>query len=120
MRRAGLSKAKVIYIKNLARAVQQDNLDFKKFARMSDEEIISALTEIKGIGRWTAEMFLIFSLCRPNVFSHGDLGLKNALKKLYNIDSKLHTRKLKKLLDSWEPHKSLASRHLWASLNNEP
>jgi DNA-3-methyladenine glycosylase II len=120
LRRAGLSKAKTLYIKGLAKAVKRGEVKFKKFPGMQDEEIIENLIQIKGIGRWTAEMFLIFSMCRPNVFSPGDLGLRNAIKKLYNIDSKLHTKKLQKLLASWEPHKSLASRHLWASLKNEP
>jgi DNA-3-methyladenine glycosylase II len=116
MRAAGLSFQKISYIKNLARAVQNGDLDFKKFAKMNDEEIIGQLVKIKGIGRWTAEMFLMFSLNRPNVFSIGDLGLRTGLKKLYNIDAKRHHRKLKKLLDLWNPHKTLASRHLWASL----
>lgn len=117
MRAAGLSFQKISYIKNLAKAVEQGSLDFKKFGKMPDEEIIADLILIKGIGRWTAEMFLMFSLGRPDVFSHGDLGLRNAIKKLYNIDPKLHTKKLQKLIETWKPHRTLASRHLWASLN---
>jgi DNA-3-methyladenine glycosylase II len=116
LRACGLSSAKISYIKNLARAVERGSVDFKKFAKMEDEDIIENLITIKGIGRWTAEMFLMFSLTRPNVFSLGDLGLRNGLKKLYNLDAKRHHRKLKKLLDLWHPHKTLASRHLWASL----
>jgi DNA-3-methyladenine glycosylase II len=116
LRQAGLSFQKISYIKHLARAVHSGSLDFKKIQRMADEEVIASLTEVKGIGRWTAEMFLMFSLNRPNVFSSGDLGLKNGLKKLYNIDAKRHRIKLQKLLDSWHPHKTAASRLLWAGL----
>ncbi len=116
LRTAGLSFQKISYIKNLARSVEKGNVEFKKFSQMEDEEIISQLITIKGIGRWTAEMFLMFSLARPNVFSAGDLGLRNGLKKLYKIDAKRHHRKLEKLLDAWHPYKTVASRHLWASL----
>lgn len=116
LRSAGLSFQKISYIKNLSSAVKNGQLNFSKLKKMDDEEIIIALTEIKGIGRWTAEMFLMFSLNRPNVFSVGDLGLRNGLKKLYKLDAKRHHRKLEKLLSLWHPHKTLASRHLWASL----
>ena len=117
LRGIGLSFQKVSYIKNLAAAVANGQINFKKLVRQSDEEIIAQLTRIKGIGRWTAEMFLIFSLGHMDVYSHADLGLKNAVKKLYNIDPKFHTRKLKKLLDTWAPYKSHASRLLWKSLD---
>jgi DNA-3-methyladenine glycosylase II len=118
LRAVGLSGQKISYIKNLAKAVERGEVDFEKFKKMGDEEIIEHLTRVKGIGRWTAEMFLIFSMNRPDVFSHGDLGLKNAIKKLYKIDPKIHTKKLEKIINSWKPHRSLASRHLWASLKN--
>jgi len=117
LRKVGLSFGKIAYLKNLSQAVFTGELNFKKLVRATDEEVIAELTKIKGIGRWTAEMFLIFSLGRPNVFSEGDLGLRNAIKKLYNIDPKVHTKSLKKLLDNWHPYKSSASRHLWASLS---
>ena len=116
LRACGLSGSKVSYIKNLAQAVEDGNVDFTNIGKRGDEEIIEMLTKVKGIGRWTAEMFLIFSLCRPDIFSHGDLGLKNAIKKLYRIDPKLHKKRYAKLIESWSPYQSLASRHLWASL----
>ena len=116
LRTSGLSGSKISYIKNIAETVESGAVDFKKLKKLSDEEIITELVKIKGIGRWSAEMFLIFSLNRPNVFSHGDLGLKNAVKKLYSIDPKLHSGKLNKLLDTWHPHASTASRYLWKSL----
>ena len=117
LRSAGLSFQKISYIKSLAKLIKQGSIDFKKFKKMSDEEIITALTEVKGIGRWTAEMFLMSCLVRPDVFSHGDLGLKNAIKKWYKLDQKLHSKKYHRLVESWSPHRAIAARYLWASLN---
>ena len=118
LRSAGLSFQKIGYIKSLAGLVEKGKIDFKKFKKLSDEEIIALLTEVKGIGRWTAEMFLMFCLARPDVFSHGDLGLKNAIKKWYKLDIKLHPKKYHRLVESWSPHRTIAARFLWASLNN--
>ncbi len=117
LRTAGLSFQKISYIKSLAALVAKEKIDFKKFAKLTDEEIIVLLTEVKGIGRWTAEMFLMFCLNRPDIFSHGDLGLKNAVKKLYKLDAKLHSKKYHRLVESWSPHRTTAARYLWASLN---
>lgn len=117
LRKAGLSFQKIDYIKSLAKLIDQGKINFKKFGKMSDEEIIINLTEVKGIGRWTAEMFLMFALGRPDVFSHGDLGLRNAIKKLYKLDKDLHTKKYHKLVESWSPHRTTAARYLWASLS---
>lgn len=117
LREAGLSFQKISYIKSLAKLVEQGSIDFKRFKKMSDEEIIVTLTKVKGIGRWTVEMFLMFCLNRPDVFSHGDLGLKNAIKKLYKLDKDLHSKKYHHLVESWSPHRTIAARYLWASLN---
>lgn len=103
LRDCGLSWAKIKYIKDLA----SKNLDFSKIDTMTDQEVIAHLTQVKGIGPWTAEMFLIFTLGRPDVFSQGDLGLRNAIKKLY---------KRKPNVKKWSPFKSYASRILWKSL----
>lgn len=119
LRSAGLSFQKISYIKSLAGLVNKGKIDFKKFKKLSDEEIISLLTKVKGIGRWTAEMFLMFCLGRPDVFSHGDLGLKNAIKKWYNLDKDRHSKKYHKLVESWSPHRTTAARYLWASLRQK-
>ena len=119
LRKAGLSGSKVTYIKNIAEAVTSGSIKFKQLLKADDETVIAELTKIKGIGRWTAEMFLMFSLGRPDIFSHGDLGLKNAIKKLYKIDPTVHTKKYHKLIESWKPHRSIASRYLWKSLDSE-
>jgi DNA-3-methyladenine glycosylase II len=116
LRSVGLSYQKISYIKSLAKLVKEGSIDFKKFAKMTDEEIIEVLVKAKGIGQWTAEMFLMFCLGRPDVFSDGDLGLKNAIKKLYKINKNDHPKKYQKLVESWSPHRTTAARYLWASL----
>jgi len=127
LRTAGLSFQKIGYIKSLAGLVEKGKIDFRGFSagggsasggqRLSDEEIISLLTEVKGIGRWTAEMFLMFCLNRPDVFSHGDLGLRNAVKKWYKLDKDRHSKKYHRLVNSWSPHRTTAAKYLWASLD---
>lgn len=119
LRTAGLSFQKIGYMKSLAALVEKKKIDFRQFKKLSDEEIISLLTEVKGIGRWTAEMFLMFCLNRPDVFSHGDLGLRNAVKKWYKLDKDAHTKKYHKLVESWSPHRTAAARYLWASLSQK-
>src|SRR5579872_2458525 len=88
IRTAGISFQKISYIKSVADAFLSDLIDVKKIKKMSDEEVIAALTQIRGVGRWTAEMALIFTLNRPDVFSLGDLGLRNAITRLYGITDK--------------------------------
>ncbi len=108
-RSAGVSYAKISYAKNIAQAVKVGELDFGQFPELSDQEIKDKLIKIKGVGPWTAEMFLIFTLGRPDVFSDGDLGLKNAIKKLYpqGVNPAL-----------WRPYTSYACLYLWKSLDN--
>lgn len=108
-RSAGVSYAKIRYSKNIAKAVIEGSLHLSKFDSMSDDEIKSELVKINGIGPWTAEMFLMFTLGRPDIFSIGDLGLKNAILKLYpsGVDPA-----------SWKPYRTYACRYLWKSLDN--
>lgn len=119
LKTAGLSFQKIGYIKSLAKLVERDEISFNNFNKMADEEIIGHLIKVKGIGRWTAEMFLMFCLNRPDVFSHGDLGLKNAVKKWYKLDAKLHPKKYHRLVESWSPYRTAAAGYLWASLELE-
>jgi DNA-3-methyladenine glycosylase II len=118
LRKAGISRQKMGYLKDLARHVAEKKIDFKKIEKQSDEEVITELVAVKGIGRWTAEMFLIFELRRPDVFSAGDLGLRNAIKRLYGLRKDPTPQQMEKLAKAWSPHRSLASRYLWASLDN--
>lgn len=116
MRRAGLSGSKVKYIKDLARKIHNKEVALHKLKKMSDEEVIEHLIQVKGIGRWTGEMFLMFSLDRPDVFSHGDLGLRNAIQKLYGKKRPLTQKQIEKIVQKWSPHRTTASRYLWRSL----
>lgn len=120
LRSVGVSGSKASYIKNIAAGFEDGSLGFKYINKKTDEEIIEMLVRIKGIGRWTAEMFLIFSLSRPDVFSFGDLGLRNAVKKVYGLRKDPSPEKLKQLSAKWCPHRTCASLYLWASLDSRP
>lgn len=113
MRKAGLSESKSKYVKNIAQAVIDGVVNFKKINDLGNEEVISSLTKIKGVGRWTAEMFLMFTLGREDVFSKGDYGLKKAIEKLYGVDYDLEN-----LEQKWIPYRTYASLALWHSLDN--
>ena len=117
MRKAGLSKMKVSFLKDLARNVLSGGVNFKKMPHMSDEEVIEHLTNVKGIGRWTAEMFLMFSLGRDDVFSYGDLGLRNAMQRIYGLKKHPTPKQAEKISAAWSPYRTLASRYLWASVD---
>lgn len=117
LRSAGMSYSKAGYIKNIAQAFKDKELDINKLKKMSDEEIIKELTKIKGVGNWTAEMTLIFTLKREDVFSLGDAGLRRAIKNLYKIEKE---KEILTLAEKWKPNRSLACWYLWRSLDNEP
>jgi DNA-3-methyladenine glycosylase II len=119
LRAAGLSWQKISYIQNIARAVLRGELKIAKMDELTDDEIIHQLTRIKGIGKWTAEMFIMFSLGRPDVFSMGDLGLRNAIKKIYNLDS-VSPAEAAKIAEKWSPYRTTACRILWLTLDNSP
>lgn len=110
---------KASFIKDLARKIIDGTVDFKKMDAWSDEEVIEHLVRVKGIGRWTAEMFLMFSLRREDVFSYGDLGLRNAMQKIYKMKKHPTPRQAEKISEKWRPYRTLASRYLWASLEVE-
>lgn len=115
IRGAGISFQKISYIKSVSDAFISGLIDTKKLAAMNDEEVIQTLTQIRGVGRWTAEMILIFTLNRPDVFSVGDLGIRNAITKLYGITEK---DDMIQLAETWAPNRSTACWYLWRSLEN--
>jgi DNA-3-methyladenine glycosylase II len=117
IRSAGVSGAKTGFIKDLAARLEDGRLSLRSIHLLDNEEAIKKLIEVKGIGRWTAEMFLMFSLQRPDIFSYGDLGLKNAIKKLYRLKEHPTERAAAKITEKWKPYRTLASRYLWASLD---
>jgi DNA-3-methyladenine glycosylase II len=116
LRAVGLSNQKTKYVKNLAEFATHNSLEIEEINKKSDEEIIELLTQIKGIGRWTVEMMLMFSLQRPNVFPIDDLGIYQSMIELYQIDetNKKETRKkLYEIAEHWNPYRSWACRYLW-------
>jgi DNA-3-methyladenine glycosylase II len=116
LRQAGMSYSKAGYIKNIAQAFKDKTIEIEKIRKMNDNEVITELTKIKGVGKWTAEMILIFTLNREDVFSLGDAGLKRAIKNLYGITDE---KKILKLSETWKPKRSFACWYLWRSLNNQ-
>ena len=116
LRAVGVSNQKAKYLISLAEHFLDGTINPHKLKRLSDEEVIAALTTVKGIGKWTAEMFLIFSLGRPDIFSVGDLGLRNAVKNIYGIEK---YDEIERHAERWKPHRSVASWYLWRSLENE-
>ena len=113
LRSAGMSYSKTNYIKNIARAFKEGELVMAEIIKMTDEEVIKELTKIKGVGKWTAEMILIFTLKREDVFSLGDAGLRRAIKNLYKLEKDAD---ILKLSEKWKPFRSHASWYLWRSL----
>jgi DNA-3-methyladenine glycosylase II len=117
LKNCGLSEKKTRYIKQNAELWHK--IPISDFVLMEDEEIITELTKLYGIGRWTAEMFMMFSLARPDVFSYGDYGLMKSLYKHYNYKPH-YVRKIANTVDCWSPHRTLASLALWHQLDNAP
>jgi DNA-3-methyladenine glycosylase II len=120
VRSAGLSRSKVAFLRDLAERANDGRLDLVGLAELSDEDVIAALTEIKGVGPWTAEMFLIFHLGRPDVISTGDLGIRRAVQIAYGLDDLPGPTDLERIAEPWRPHRTLACLYLWRSLDNTP
>lgn len=118
-RDAGMSWSKIKYMKDLAQHVLDRKLDLLSLHTHENEEIIKLLTQVKGIGPWTVEMFLMFTLGRPDVFSLGDLGLKRGIQKLYGLKDEPTKAELLEYAQKWAPFRTYASRILWKSLDNE-
>jgi DNA-3-methyladenine glycosylase II len=118
IRSAGLSYGKISYLKDLASKIVSKEIILENLKTMSDEDVTHELVKIKGIGPWTAEMFLMFALKRQDVFSAGDLGLRNAIQKIYNLKAKPTVEQLQEISSKWIPYRTYASRILWKSLDN--
>jgi DNA-3-methyladenine glycosylase II len=115
MRQAGLSRGKMAYIRDLARHVRDGSLNFHRFARMDDEEVIADLVRVRGIGRWTAEMFLMFNLRRPDILPVDDLGFRSAVAKAYALKQRPTAKELKLMGERWRPYRSAAVWYFWQS-----
>jgi DNA-3-methyladenine glycosylase II len=116
----GLSHAKVAYLRSLAERVLDGSLDLDHLDRLPDEEVIAQLTAVKGIGPWSADMFLIFRLGRPDVLPVGDLGIRRAFMIHYRLPERPTTAEMERIAEPWRPHRTLASIYLWRSLQVTP
>ena len=117
MRACGLSGQKVLYVKDLARHFDEGLIKPRRWTRMDDEAVIEDLVRVKGIGRWSAEMFLLFRMMRPNILPVGDLGLQRAMEKLYNGGESLTKDEMRRIGAPWQPWSSVATWYLWRSLD---
>lgn len=120
LRAAGMSRQKIAYFRDLCEKVSTGALPLDRLDAMTDDEVIDALTRVKGIGRWSAEMFLMFRLHRPDVLPVGDLGIVNAVTQVYRLRKKPTAERIRQIGESWRPYRSVASWYLWRSLDNEP
>ena len=120
LRGAGLSGQKIGYLRDLCRRIEDRSLPLDALEAMADEDVIAALTQVKGIGRWTAEMFLMFRLQRPDVLPVGDLGIVKAVQRNYRMRKVPSAARLHRLGEAWRPYRSIACWYLWASLDNVP
>jgi DNA-3-methyladenine glycosylase II len=120
LRGAGLSGRKTEYIRDLASHVLAGELELDRLGKLEDEEVIEEIVAVRGLGRWTAEMFLIFHLQRPDVLSGGDLGIRKAIQIEYGLEAMPPPKQVIEIGEPWRPHRSLASLYLWESLAAVP
>jgi DNA-3-methyladenine glycosylase II len=120
LRAAGLSGAKAAYLRDLAEHIVDGDLPIDRLAELSDDEVYDTLIAVKGLGRWTVDMFLIFHLGRPDILPVGDLGIRRAIQINYGLDQMPKPAQMEQIAESWRPHRSLASLYLWESLDNRP
>ena len=116
LQKTGLSRMKIFYIKELSRKIESKDLNMRNFSSYEDEKIIEDLTNIKGIGRWTAEMFLIFSMGRLDVLPVGDLGLKKGIQLMFSLGELPSEEQIRELAEPWRPYRTVATWYLWKSL----
>jgi len=120
MREAGLSRQKTSYLRDLAAKVLAGELPIDQLHELDDEAVITAIVKVKGLGRWSAEMFLMFRLRRPDVLPVDDLGIVNAIQRLYGLRKKPKPERIRKIAEAWRPYRTVACWYLWRSLENTP
>lgn len=120
LRSVGFSGQKVAYLRDLCARIADGRLDLEALDALGDEAVVERLTAVKGFGRWTAEMFLMFRLHRPDVLPAGDLGIVNAIRRLYGMRVRPKPDRILKIGEAWRPYRSVASWYLWQTLRNEP
>ncbi|HEY3267498.1 MAG TPA: DNA-3-methyladenine glycosylase [Armatimonadota bacterium] len=120
LRACGLSRAKAAYVRDLADHVRDGRLELERMDALSDDDVIAELTAVKGIGRWTAEMILIFHLNRPDVLPVDDLGIREGFKRTYGLPERPGPEEMQAIAEPWRPWRSVGSWYLWRALDNEP
>jgi DNA-3-methyladenine glycosylase II len=120
LRDVGMSRQKSAYLRDLAAKAESGELPLDDLAAMTDEEVIEAITKVKGLGRWSAEMFLMFRLRRPDVLPVDDLGIVNAIHRLYRLRKKPTPDRIRRIGEVWRPYRTVACWYLWRSLENTP
>ena len=120
LRSVGLSRAKASYLRSLAEHIVTGELELERFDAMPDAEVEAELVAVKGLGQWTAHMYLMFHLGRPDVLPVGDLGIRRAVERAYGLPGLPDPAQLTEIADPWRPHRTLACRYLWRSLDNAP
>jgi DNA-3-methyladenine glycosylase II len=120
LRAAGLSRAKVAYLRDLAERVEDGDLDLAHLAELPDQQVSEQLTAVKGLGQWTADMFLMFYLGRPDVLPVGDQGIRRAFERLYGLAGIPAAPEMLRIAEPWRPYRTLACLYLWGSLQNAP
>lgn len=119
-RQAGMSRQKITYLRDLAAKVASGDLPVHSLHELTDDEVIEAIVRVKGLGRWSAEMFLMFRLHRPDVLPVDDLGIVNAIHRLYRLRKKPTADRIRKIGEAWRPYRTIACWYLWRSLENVP
>jgi DNA-3-methyladenine glycosylase II len=120
LRAVGLSRQKISYLRDLSHRMVDGSLQPDALSSLGDQAVVDMLTQVKGIGRWTADMILIFRLLRPDILPVGDLGIVKAIQKAYGLRKPPDARRMLKIAEPWRPYRSVASWYLWASLDNKP
>jgi DNA-3-methyladenine glycosylase II len=120
IRAAGLSRPKISYLRDLAEHVEKGELELDRLDDLPDDEVIEQLTAVKGIGEWSAHMFLMFHLRRPDVLPVGDQGIRNAVRTQYRLRKMPDAKRLEQIARPWRPYRTLACLYLWSSLDNKP
>jgi len=120
LRSVGLSRAKASYLRSLAEHVVSGELELERFDQMPDEQVGAELIAVKGLGQWTVDMYLMFHLGRPDILPVGDLGIRRAVERAYGLPGLPDPAQLTEIAEPWRPHRTLACRYLWRSLDNEP
>jgi DNA-3-methyladenine glycosylase II len=122
LRAAGISRQKAGYLRAIADFAQRDQLDHTHLSQLDADAFTAHLTQIKGVGRWTAQMLQMFALDQPDVFPEGDLGIQNAMKRHYGLEEtgRALLKRMTAIAEAWRPYRTLASKYLWQSLDNTP